>query len=861
MRSCPHNVSRRRLLSACLGALLLCCGGPFLSGGPARPGSFPYVQPDGTTVLLERHGDEFYHWTTLSGSDQVVELDANGFWRPASKDPAAMERAMQRRRAINQRRALRGYERPENRGVRPIPVILVEFSDVKFKIADPTTRFDAMLNEQGYSRDGATGSVRDYYYDNSDGTFTPVFEVFGPVTLSKKMSHYGSRDDDAVLAVQEGCTLLDGEIDFSRYDSNGDGYVDMLLMYYAGYNEAEGASASTIWPHQWELTDAGIYLKLDGKQIDSYFCTSELQGTSGARMCAIGSTCHEFAHSLGLPDFYDTDYEKHGECGGLYEFSNMCSGCYNNSSRTPPWFNAIERTFLGWMTDSDIPELPSGSVEIPPVHKSIAYQSQTDVEGEFFVYECRDGSGWDAPLPQGMLVYHADRSKALLLGGVTPYEHWYNWHDYNMINAYGNHPCFYIVPAADQSSLMYYAYNRSDFMFPGSKKVTTYEPVDWNGNQTGTLLRSISWSKEQGVVTLEAVNPESMILSGRVTDRSGNAIAGAVVVVSEIDGSAPRRDGYRRGDGSLLRALSPAPSAPVTLRAETDADGNYRIDYSGISATQIHVSVSCEGYVGQGQDATVHRRGMTMDFTLKKLGEASLTHFRKYDPNAKMHLAGNASGMGSVRYTAQELAPYAGEQLMEAAFFVYPTGADAVYIVVDFGDERALTYQIPSPTFNDYDVYDLSHLGIRIPEGKDMHIGYGFVNADVSRPLVIAEGAGTLETATFSMDWTAWNPVSDYDLVLDFSLLEPGGGGGTLATMGFASIDPGDGTPYKAGSSFPLRVLSPAGDEPSAVSWRFDGEAVSGSAVTLAAGRHTVEAQLTYPDGRGEILELQLDVQ
>lgn len=850
------------LLSMALSLLLLSGWGSPAFGIPARPGSFSYVQPDGTTLLLERHGDEFFHWTTLAGSDQVVELDADGFWKPVSLDVAQRNRAFQRRSSLNRVRRQKGTAPSRvNLGERRIPVILVQFSDLPFKIEDPAARFDAMLNSPGYNSDGATGSVRDFFYDNSDGRFIPKFEVFGPVTLSQKMSYYGRRDEDALLAVMEGCQLLDAQIDFSRYDSDGDGYVDMVLMYFAGHNEAEGASSSTIWPHQWYLSEGGYSLTLDGTQIDNYFCTSELQGSSGSMMCAIGTTCHEFSHSLGLPDFYDTDSWTGGTAGGLYEFSTMCSGCYNNYSRTPPYFNAVERVMLGWMEEDAIVNLPTGPVEIAPLQSGIAYKSLTSTDGEFFVYECRNGCGWDAPLPKGMVVYHADQSKTRSVGPYTPYELWADWEATNRINASGSHPCFYVVPAANQSSLYYVSSDLGSYVFPGSKKITTFEPVDWDNHATGTKLSLIIWSEATGSIRFESVNPEVKVLSGRVTDRSGAPVSGALITVSEHDASALRFCDYRRGDGSMLRRIAPAPEDPFTLQAETDADGCYRIDLSDVTCSQIHVSVSCSGYVSQSKDVTVSERGITLDFILKKIGESSVTHFRKYDPSATLLTAGDVNSMGGVCFTAEELAPYVGELLVEAAFFVYPSSAQAVYIVVDFGEERALTYQIPQPVYNDYDVYDLSPLGIRIPEGKDMHIGYGFVEAAEPRPLVIALGSGSLEFADFSPSWTPWRQVPACDLVLDFSLMDTGVEfDGTLASMGFASIDPGTGAPYAAGSTFPLQVLLPSGDKVSSVSWRYDGEPVSGTELTLRSGRHVVEATLRHDNGRCEILELELIV-
>ena len=49
-------------------------------------------------------------------------------------------------------------------------VVLVEFADLSFKIASPRQAFSDMLNEAGYSANGATGSARDYYYENSRQT-------------------------------------------------------------------------------------------------------------------------------------------------------------------------------------------------------------------------------------------------------------------------------------------------------------------------------------------------------------------------------------------------------------------------------------------------------------------------------------------------------------------------------------------------------------------------------------------------------------------------------------------------------------------------------------------------------------------
>ena len=472
---------------------------------PAKKGAFKYTLPDGSTIMLERHGDEFFHWTTLAGTNQVVVLGEDGFWKESSIDPEAYQAGRRKREnANNMRRSIAPRTHTENimtHGERHIPVFLVNFSDKSFVTDSPKEKFTNLLNQEGYSYNGATGSVQDFYVDNSNGTFKPIFDVYGPVTLDNNMAYYGKNtgsygsDQRPEEALYHACLKLDDEVDFSQYDYDNDGYVDMCLFYYAGYNEAEGGPSNTIWPHSWDVqyNSSLANKKFDGKKLSSYFCTSELKNSWGSTMCSIGPTCHEFAHSLGLPDFYDTNYSTNGEAGALYSFSTMCSGPYNNDSCTPPYFNAEERIYLGWMIPEDIPELGSGVTRISPVQGDIAYRSSTGTEGEYFLYECRNGQGWDSPLPGGLLIYHVDKSTVRKIGGNTPYEHWAYWEYYNAINAYGSHPCFYIIPSGNLTSLNYSG-SENRIIFPGAGNVTSYTPIDWDKNETGVVISNISYS-------------------------------------------------------------------------------------------------------------------------------------------------------------------------------------------------------------------------------------------------------------------------------------------------------------------------------------------------------------------------------
>lgn len=497
-----------------------------LNAVPAWPGRIIHTQPDGSTIALYKHGDEHAHWLTDT-EGRIVRKDPDGFYRVSFGESAAQAAAAARLRRAAARRSARMPE-PEHIafGRKHFLVVLVEFQNLSFTVDDPRTAFHNLLNQTGYSRDGATGSARDYYYDNSHGRFEPVFDVYGPVKVSRNYEYYGANDrngwdEHPEQALSEALRKIDPDVDFSLYDNDSDGTLDLAFMYYAGYGEAEVSDENTIWPHQ-----GGFYgLTLDGIEISSYACTCELKGygSMAGQMCAIGAACHEFAHAMGLPDFYDTDYEDNGSAGGLYDFSLMDGGCYNNDSRTPPYLNMIERIMLGWLTDDAIiPFNKPGRYVIPPVNENVAYMTPTDMAGEFFMYECRAGDGWDSAIGgEGLVVYHVDQSDRMVPGAdMSAGMLWDYWQSYNSINAYGIHPCFLVIPSSDQNNLNYSG-SASRMTFPGKADVTGYTPRSWSGHSGDYVLSDISYAS--GAVALNIDCPE-VHLGYAVISNPGNGV-------------------------------------------------------------------------------------------------------------------------------------------------------------------------------------------------------------------------------------------------------------------------------------------------------------------------------------------------
>lgn len=823
---------------------------------PAQPGTFKYKQPDGTVIELRLHGDEFFHWTTRVSDGAVVVLGSDGFYRPGTLDIARREagRTMRTRtnslRAINNKGIRTHNDDPMTHGQRHVPVILVEYADLGFVINNPAESFGNLLNQNGYSANGGTGSVRDYYYDNSHGAFEPMFDVYGPVTLSGKMADYGT--DRAANALVEAARALDNQINFADYDYDNDGQVDMLLMYYPGHNPAEHGPEENIWPHQSNISVYNI--RLDGKILSRYFCTSELRGSSGARMCGIGTTCHEFAHSLGLPDFYDTDYEENGKCGAVYYFSLMDSGSYLNDGRTPPYFNTEERIFLGWMSDDDVPELPDGNVSLTSVNNEVSYRSYTDTEGEYFLYECRDHTGWDAYLPAGLVVYHVDKSKVRTVGGQKPYNLWADWYTTNnAINAYADHPCYYVIPACDQTSLL--CDKDEEYMiFPGKTSTTVFCPMDWEDNLTGTTLSNISYSN--GAVSWTTSTTKARTIIGFVKDVDGNPIEGAIITLSKP--SAVMRDGH-------IRIMGRVPESQDTV---TGANGSFTIDMSEFEGDIVHLSVAKEGYLPVSKDVTMGLRGAKVTFVMYVKNDGSDSWISYYDDSddAQWYLDGPNTAMSAICIPAEQLEQFAGRRILEVESYIYCSSVEEMYVIAEAGGQRLLNHKVEQPVCNKLSVIDISDDGLTVPSGHDLYIGIALKNAynEYNCPFVISIGGGQHYTASFSLDGnTRWKQKGTQDLVFGVHIAEDViRSYEKLAAQGYNVIYPGDSFTHKAGEVFQLRLFEASGDsKPTSIEWQYDGKAVTDTSVTLTKGNHKVTAKLVLADGRTEVLDLDLSVQ
>lgn len=820
--------------------LLLAAG--LASAVNAPKTSFRYTQPDGTVITLVNHGDEFYHWTTRNGVR--VEQDKDGFYRTAdTRRQAGLETAgRQKRSAVNAQR-IGDLDRGLSSGKKRFLVILVEFDDVAFVRPDTRNSFKRMLNESGFSDNGATGSARDYYMDNSLGKFQPTFDVYGPVKLSEASTYYGkgANDENVVEGFVEACELLNGEINFAQYDQDGDGFVDNVYFIYAGHNEAEGGGINTIWPHQAIMTKS---LTLDGVKVLQYACTSELSGSRGETPAGIGTFIHEFAHVLGLPDFYGPSRD----IPNPEDFSPMSNGNYLNDGRTPCYFNSVERQMLGWMGDFPFVSDAGDYTLDPLAGNSLPWVIHSDIDDETFILEMRDGSGWDATLPRGMVIYHMDASDNIVSEGRTAREAW-KW---QAINQSKEHPCFYVVPSVDYSS-------SEAMIFPGSGQVHAFTPTAWSGNTLPTSLKNIRLDGDK--VRFALTSASNRTLSGEVTDIAGNPVEGASVQLGVSTTSASQQ----------IRRTRQA-AANVRYKTTTAKDGSFEIFLDAGDETPVfQVSVSKSGYIEQSCDCRFGYSGR-IAIVLRPAGAPSRVGLMEYDPDSNAELGktgkgpgGDKSIMAATFFTAEELLPYSGMEIRSVTFMADVRDYRQVHAVVCTEKDVPLAVVKAGKMGSDGNfTVDLSKEKLKIEAGKGLYFGYA-VDGEDEYPIVYQPLKGaTLYHSYYSLTTPYWFDSSGADcaLMLSVDLYDPAASKYvTLASLGFSYFEnPRWKEGYSAGDTFTFQLKEAFGTEVASTTWQFDGKAVSTPSVKLESGKHTVSAHVRYADGSEEDLSLELTV-
>lgn len=560
---------------------------------PAKRVKRQVQQPDGSVLTVMLRGDENFHYTSTEDGQPLVQradgaycyatLDSNGkltasaqvahdvesrgaaelsflnYYTAESQKVRSlgMERAKQRNARRMARLAKRGVVDASGKPVRRVMagatggegigvtgkrkglVILVNFKDKKMQSKHTQAEWNDYFNKVGYNKYGNNGSVHDYFYAQSYGKLDLEFDVIGPVTVSKNMASYGANDAqgndiDPAGMIKEACELAYAKekMDMSQYDWDGDGAVDQVYVIYAGYGEAAGGEANTIWPHEWDIQGGGYSLVLGGQRIRTYACSSELNGGYGTDISGIGTACHEFSHCMGIPDFYDT---AGGGCFGMDAWDLMDYGSYGGDGYEPTGYNAYEKWVSGWI-EPTILTAPCYIKNMKPLSDApeacVVFNEAN--KNEYYIFENRQLKGTDVALPNhGMLVIHVDYDQKV-------------WFD-NEVNNTSNHQRFTVVPADNKLT----SETVSGDTYPGTTKSTeltdTSKPAAtlFNANSDGRkfLGKPVTDITEKdglisftfmGGVNLDAPQPKVMNMTETSFTGGWNAVDGAESYTVEL---------------------------------------------------------------------------------------------------------------------------------------------------------------------------------------------------------------------------------------------------------------------------------------------------------------------------------------
>jgi immune inhibitor A len=549
-------MSTKRLFSLCVTFLCILIAAGDLHAVVASPHTHELAQPDGSVINARQWGDEWLHgWETVEG--YAIVKNSAGLWVYADRDstgrlyptkvsadslaPEEFPRFLRPEGEVA-RKALRNRKESSSKvvsstGTAKIPILLINFSDTTS--TNTATEFESLLFGTTPSIATGPGSMNDYYQEVSYGVFSVSSGPSGVSswqTAAKGHDYYGQNDASGNdlhpgELVKEAVLAADAAgFDFSQYDNDGDGKVDVVMIVHQGTGEEFGGvgTASDIWSHRWSLTYEGTgSFVVDGVTIDDYTVQPE-RGVN--TIMGIGVFAHEFGHALGLPDLYDTD----GSSEGLGDWCLMASGSWNkitNYQDTPAHMSAWCKYFLDWVA----PTVVSGTLTNEGIDQAATtadvYQllSGGKTSGEYFLVENRQKSEFDQGLPgDGLLIWHIDG---------TVISNNMNSNSVNNSECYPGGPScatshygVVLVPADNLWDLEKYN-NQGDTgdPYPGATSNTSFTGSSspgsnlHSGSASGASVTGISTSNNQMTATLSVdTSVTTSIGSSTTTSTSGN---------------------------------------------------------------------------------------------------------------------------------------------------------------------------------------------------------------------------------------------------------------------------------------------------------------------------------------------------
>ena len=488
-----------------LGCMLACA--PVVQAAPVWGEVHELKQPDGSLVQVKIWGDEFYQVVeSLDGytlvrhpdtgticyaelspdGDELVStgiaLQANAPEGLATGQHVRISKASARSKIqasrlrfdIGEQEVLNAagvadgpqMAAPNNGNVQAI-CLIIDFPDEAGTI--PASAVDSFCNQVGYTGYGNNGSIRDYFYDVSNGSLTYTNYVPAAYYTALYSKSYYDNPAEATgpkaraLILEALNSLESSGFDFSQYDSNGDGLIDGINAFYAG--NCNSGWAKGLWPHSWTVS-----FSADGVSTYKYQITD--MGTS----LEIGTFCHENGHMLCYwPDLYDYDYDSRG----VGVFCIMCAGGHGTNPVEPC---AYLKRDAGWADETVLAGSETGLSVTVGSNKVYTFRHPTK-SYEYYLIENRRATGRDSQLTDsGIAIWHVDEYGSNDNQQMTPSLHYEctlvqadgNWDMENNLN-YGDSTDLWGAPSYTECG-------------PSTSPDTNW----WAGDSSGLIVTNIS---------------------------------------------------------------------------------------------------------------------------------------------------------------------------------------------------------------------------------------------------------------------------------------------------------------------------------------------------------------------------------
>ena len=292
------------------------------------------------------------------------------------------------------------------------PVIIVDFDGKNTNEATAINDAEAML----------IPNADDYFSQLSRGSVSVNVDVHQTMTIaSGNLASYGSdagvERDSLVdgthlpsLLAEEVVLANKQSIQWDKYDLNGDGSIDRLLILHTTIGQESGGNSNRIWSH---FTTFETPIELNSELSVGHYAMASL----GSKSDGFGTAMHEMLHQMGAYDLYPSDGQQTSIWKGVGDWDIMASGNWNDDGKTPalPMSSTLETIGLDHFIDLDFDwsqqtDYCSATSIIIPQDGDMKLDYRIEIgHGEYVWIEYRGGNQYDNQLPgTGILVSYQD---------------------------------------------------------------------------------------------------------------------------------------------------------------------------------------------------------------------------------------------------------------------------------------------------------------------------------------------------------------------------------------------------------------------------------------------------------------------